>query len=200
MESNELLNNMIKEFNTYIDGIPLEFWRDLCREEGTLRKLKKGEYFLTHGDVCKYLGYIESGSFKYAVYTKNGEEKIVGLETIGGFVANWPYCLQKLPSQVSIIANADSEISCLPVSKIIKRMGDDTNFEKLVNLATKEMFYTIYGRIIDLYTKTPKERYDDLLNICPRIFEIFDLKDIASFLNITPIYLSRIRKNLKEIL
>ena len=24
---------MIKEFNTYIDGIPLEFWRDLCREE-----------------------------------------------------------------------------------------------------------------------------------------------------------------------
>ena len=186
---------MIKEFNTYINGIPLEFWRDLCRTEGELKQLKKGETFLSIGDVCKYLGYIESGSFKYVAYTKNGDEKIVGLETVGGFVANWPYCLQRLPSQLSIISNSDSEISCLPVSKIIKRMDEDLNFDKLVNLATKEMFYTIYDRMIDLYTKTPKERYDKMLHRCPQMFEIFSLKDIASYLNITPTHLSRLRKN-----
>ena len=189
---------MIKEFNTYIEGIPLEFWRDLCRAQGELKQLKKGEYFLTTGDVCKYLGYIESGSFKYVAYTKKGEEKIVGLETVGGFVANWPYCLQKLSSPVAIIANTDSDISSLSVSKIIKRMDEEPDFDKLVNLATKEMFYTIYDRMIDLYTKTPKERYDKMLDRCPQMFEIFSLKDIASFLNITPIYLSRIRKKLKD--
>ena len=42
---------MIKEFNTYIDGIPLEFWRDLCLAEGEPKQLKKGEYFLTLRDV-----------------------------------------------------------------------------------------------------------------------------------------------------
>ena len=189
---------MIKEFNTYIDGIPLEFWRDLCREEGSLKKVVKGESFLSAGEVCKYLGYIESGSFKYLALTNEGDEKVVGLETVGGFVCNWPYCLEKLPSKLTIVANANAEISCLPVTKIIKRMEVDSNFEKLVNLATKEMFYTIYERMIDLYTKTPKERYDDLLKRCPMIFEIFDLKDIASFLDITPIYLSRIRKKLRE--
>ena len=190
---------MIKEFNTYIEGIPLEFWRDLCREEGIRKRFKKGDSFLLQGDVCKYLGYIESGSFKYVAFTREGDERIVGLETEGGFVANWPYCLEKLPSKLEITANSDSDISCLPVSKIIKRMEEDSSFEKLVNEATKEMFYTIYDRMIDLYTKTPKERYDELLRKCPKIFEIFDLKDIASFLNITPIYLSRIRKKLKEI-
>ncbi|MCH5243203.1 MAG: hypothetical protein J1F67_12440 [Muribaculaceae bacterium] len=60
------------------------------------------------------------------------------------------------------------------------------------------MFYTIYDRMIDLYTKTPKERYEKMLERCPQMFEIFSLKDIASFLNITPIYLSRIRKKLKD--
>ena len=185
---------MIKEFNTYIDGIPLEFWRDLCREEGELKQFKKGEYFLTSGEVCKYLGYIESGSFKYVAYTKKREEKIVGLETVGGFVSNWPYCLQKLPSPVAIIANTDSVISSLSVSKIIKRMDEEPNFDKLVNLATKEMFYTIYDRMIDLYTKTPKERYEKLLERCPQMFEIFSLKDIASYLDITPTHLSRLRK------
>lgn len=186
---------MIKEFNTYIEGIPLEFWRDLCRQECVRKRLKKGESFLTIGDVCKYLGYIESGSFKYVAYSQEGDERIVGLETVGGFVANWPYCLEKLPSQLSIVANTDSEVSCLPVSKIIRKLQEDRNFEKLVNMATKEMFYTIYGRMIDLYTKSPKERYDDLLKKCPKIFEIFDLKDIASFLNITPVHLSRLRKS-----
>ncbi|MCH5226201.1 MAG: Crp/Fnr family transcriptional regulator [Muribaculaceae bacterium] len=185
---------MIKEFNTYIEGIPLEFWRDLCREEGVRKRFKKGDSFLLQGDVCKYLGYIESGSFKYVAFTGEGDERIVGLETEGGFVANWPYCLEKLPSKLEITANSDSEISSLPVSKIIKRMKEDSSFEKLVNEATKEMFYTIYDRMIDLYTKTPKERYDNLLKKCPKIFEIFDLKDIASFLNITPVHLSRLRK------
>lgn len=190
---------MIKEFNTYIEAIPLDFWRDLCRDEGNLKKVARGETFLSIGEVCKYLGYIESGSFKYVAFTEDGDEKIVGLETVGGFVANWPYCLQKLPSKVAIIANTDSEISSMPVSKIIKMMQHDINFERLVGNATKEMFYTIYNRIIDLYIKSPQERYEDLLKKCPRIFEIFDLKDVASFLNITPIYLSRIRKKLKEI-
>ncbi|MCH5228443.1 MAG: Crp/Fnr family transcriptional regulator [Muribaculaceae bacterium] len=189
---------MIKSFNTYIEGIPLEFWRDLCREEGVFKKVDRGEYFLCEGDVCKYLGYIEKGSFKYVTHTKEGDEKIVGLETVGGFVANWPYCLQKLPSKLSIIASTNSEISCLPVSKIIKMMEVDGNFEKLVNLATREMFYTIYERMIDIYTKTPKERYGDLLQKCPTIFEIFDLKDIASYLNITPVHMSRIRKEEKN--
>ena len=50
----KIADKMIKEFNTYIDGIPLEFWRNLCREEGKLKQLKKGEYFLTSGEVCKY--------------------------------------------------------------------------------------------------------------------------------------------------
>lgn len=189
---------MIKEFNTYIDGIPLEYWRDLCREEGEVKRFRKGESFLDIGEVCKYLGYIETGSFKYVALTPEGEERIVGLETVGGFVANWPYCLDRFPSKLAIVSNSDSEISCLPVSKIIRRMENDLDFEKLINNATKSMFYTIYERIIDLYTKSPKERYDELLKKCPRIFEIFDLKDLASFLNITPIYLSRIRKKLKE--
>ena len=75
-------------------------------------------------------------------------------------MANWPYCLQKLPSLVAIIANIDLMISSLSVSKIIKRMDEELDFDKLVNLATKEMLYTIYDRMIDLYTKTPKERYE----------------------------------------
>ena len=174
------------------DGYYWGTW-EVYRKKENLNKLKRENTF-SRREKSVYLGYIESGSFKYVAYTKNGEEKIVGLETVGGFVANWPYCLQKLSSPIAIIANTDSVISTLSVSKIIKRMDKDPDFEKLVNLATKAMFYTIYERMIDLYTKTPKERYGKMLDRCPQMFEIFSLKDIPSYLNITPTHLSRLRK------
>ena len=54
----------------------------------------------------------------------------------------------------------------------------------------------LYDRHIDLYSKSPQERYDELLRRDPNLFQLFSLRDIASLLNITPTHLSRLRKNL----
>lgn len=52
------------------------------------------------------------------------------------------------------------------------------------------------SRYLDLHCTTPRERYEMLLQRCPGIMEFLDLQDIASFLNITPIYLSKLRKEI----
>lgn len=185
---------MLKDFNTYLENIDSEFWSRLCREEGELRKYKKGEEFITIGVVAKYLGLIKSGSVKYVAFTADYDEKIVGLETIDGFAASWPFSLHNIPSTVSIIANSNLEIYCLSATKINELAKNDLGIERRIAQANEQLFYTAYERLISLYTQSPKERYDALLVKCPRVFEIFDLKDIASFLNITPVHLSRLRK------
>lgn len=55
-------------------------------------------------------------------------------------------------------------------------------------------FYTLYDRHVDLYSKSPQQRYDELLSRDPNLFQLFSLRDIASLLNITPTHLSRLRK------
>ena len=185
---------MIKEFNTYLEGIDSEFWSRLCREEGELRRYKKGEEFITIGRVAQYIGLIKSGSVKYVAYTDDCDEKIVGLETVGGFAASWPFCLRGIPSIVTIMANSDLEMYCLSVAKIKEWEKNDLAVERQIAQANEQLFYTAYERLVSLYTQTPKERYEALLMKCPKIFEIFDLKDIASYLNITPTHLSRLRK------
>ena len=60
------------------------------------------------------------------------------------------------------------------------------------NLADRNKFLS-FGK--DLYVKTPQQRYDELVNRYPDLFDLFSLKDIASFLKITPTHLSRLRKN-----
>lgn len=188
---------MIKEFNTYLEGIDSEFWSRLCLEEGELRHYKKGEEFITLGNVAKYLGLIKSGSLKYVAYTSDYDERVVGLETVNGFAASWPYCLHGFPSVVTIRINSDAEIYCLSISKIIELSKKDTVIERQIAQANEQLFYTAYERLLSLHTQSPKERYAALLARCPKIFEIFDLKDIASFLNITPQHLSRLRKTHK---
>ena len=185
---------MIKEFNTYLEGIDSEFWSRLCREEGELRKYKKGEEFISINTVARYIGLIKSGSAKYVAYTADYDEKIVGLETVGGFAASWPFCLYGIPSPVSIIANSDLQIYCFSVAKINELAKNSVEFERKISNSTVHVFYNAYERLISHYTQSPKERYDAMLEKCPVIFEIFDLKDIASFLNITQQHLCRLRK------
>lgn len=188
------LKDMIKEFNTYLATVDSDFWSKLIIEFGFLKSYKKGEEIITIGEVGKYIGLIKSGSVKYVAYTAGHDERIVGLETVGGFAASWPFCLNGIPSLVSIVANSDSEIYCLPVSKLKEMAKDNLELERQVAQSTEQVFYTAYERLIGFYVQTPKERYDVLVKKCHKIFEIFDLKDIASFLNITPQHLSRIKK------
>ena len=69
---------------------------------------------------------------------------------------------------------------------------------KFIDLASDYVFIEIYRRYLDMYRKTPKERYLDLLSKYPEVFNIVPIKDIASFLNVTPTYLSRIRRALAK--
>ena len=186
---------MLREFNLYLKGLDLGFWSKLIQEYGSLRIFNKGEEFVGLGNVAKYVGLIKSGSVKYIAYTSDYDEKIVGLETIGGFAASWPYCLHNRPSVVSIIANSDSEIYCLSVNWINEQSKKNIELKRQIEQATNMVFYNTYERLLSFYIETPKERYDAMLKKCPKIFEIFSLKDISSFLNITPTHLSRLRKN-----
>lgn len=65
-------------FNPYMERIDMDFWRDLCREEGVLRRYAKGDFFLRAGEFARHFGFIESGCFKYTVVDSIGEERITG--------------------------------------------------------------------------------------------------------------------------
>ena len=62
-------------------------------------------------------------------------------------------------------------------------------------ISTEAVFSTVYDRYAALYSQTSQERYNDLISRHPDLFNLFSLKDIASFLKITPTHLSRLRKN-----
>lgn len=185
---------MAKKFNSYIDNIPVDFWRQLCIDEGELRHYARGEEFVSEGLVGQYIGYIKSGTLKYVVFDEKGAEHVVGLEYTGEFVSDFPFSIYGQKSRVSIIATSPCEIYCLPTARVAQLMESDPRVREIVHLSSEALYSTLYDRYITQYTQTPQERYNKIVNLNPDIFDLFSLKDIASYLNITPTHLSRLRK------
>lgn len=181
-------------FNTYYDRIDRTFWRDLCVGEGELRRYDRGEPFVVQGHVARYIGYVMSGTLKYVAYADDGTECVVGLEFAGGFVADFPFSFYGQRSRVSIVAVTPCELYCVSTAELSRRLRTDEEFRRVVDETNVALFDTTYSRYIDLHTKTARERYDELIDRCKGIFNLFSLKDIASFLNVTPTHLSRLRK------
>lgn len=181
-------------FNTYYENIDYNFWRDLCVNEGELHYYEKDEFFAERGQVARYIGYIKSGTLKYVAYAADGSECVVGLEFAGEFVADFPFSLYGKKSRVSIVAVTPCEIYCVSTRNIGLRMKSDEQLYKIIAETNVALFDTTYNRYINLHTKSAQERYDELIAKYNNIFSLFSLKDIASFLNITPTHLSRLRK------
>lgn len=182
------------QFNSYIDNIDTDFWRDLCLSHGELRYYDKGDEFLAARTVGRYIGYIKSGALKYVCFSSDGTPHVTGLEFAGHFVCDFPGSLYREKSRCSVIATVPCEIYCVPSSLVAEMMQSDSKVKEVVDNTTRELFYTVYDRLVDLYSKTPQQRYDELISRDPDLFELFSLKDIASLLNITPTHLSRLRK------
>lgn len=185
---------MSSQFNSYIDTIDTDFWRDLCIGHGELRHYEKGDEFITAGTVGRYVGYVESGFLKYVCYSADGEPHVIGLEFAGQFVCDFPFSLYGQKSRSSIIATTPCDIYCLASTWIAERMLADSALREMVEDSTRKVFATVYDRFVDLYTKSPQQRYDELIKHDPNLFNMYSLKDIASLLNVTPTHLSRLRK------
>ena len=190
-------DNIVKSsnFNTYYENIDSDFWRNLCVEKGVLRHYEKGELFVTRGEIARYVGYIKSGILKYIAYAADGTESVVGLEFAGEFVADFPFSFYGKKARISIEAVTPCDIYCISARDIGRRMKSEEELYHIVSETSNALFDTVYDRYINLHVKSAKERYDELVNKYEDIFSIFSLKDIASFLNITPTYLSRLRKS-----
>ena len=74
--------------------------------------------------------------------------------------------------------------------------GIDRTHLKLHCIISDGFFHQTYDRFLNLYRQSAKERYIHILEYCPNILQNITLKELASYLQITPTYLSRIRKEI----
>ena len=63
-----MTQNKNKQFNTYKEGLDLEFLREYCMEHGERRTFERGETLEEAGEPAQWVAFVERGCFKYMVH------------------------------------------------------------------------------------------------------------------------------------
>ena len=99
-------------------------------------------------------------------------------------------------SEVSIEADMPCVVRVISGQELQALFDNDPKMAKMDVKTLKNLFTMVYGRDLDHYRYTARSRYRRLIDRCPKVVQMLSLKDIALFLNITPIYLSKLRKEI----
>ncbi|MBS5412485.1 MAG: Crp/Fnr family transcriptional regulator [Bacteroides thetaiotaomicron] len=183
----------MKSFNTYLENLDMNFLRNLCVENGKLFHYNKGDYFCRISDKKSLFGFIETGSFKYTITNYKGEERITGFVFDNTPVGDALNIVTNSQIRTDIIALTKSKVFVCNGSILTDILRQNPIFHTKIAIG---LLAQTYDRFLDLSQKSPKERYSDLLAKCPEILHKVSLKELASYLQVTPTYLSRIRKEI----
>ena len=177
-------------FNSYLDNLNLTEITDFFREKGCACHYQKDDIFIQQGTVARYAALVVSGYFKLTTTNTAGDEAVANFAFPGELITDFHCSLYGEQSEMSIIAGTDSEILKVPLKDFIAVLSPN-----LLN-EYKSLFKMVLLRHLNIYRKSPAQRYIALCNIYPDIIKVVAFRDIASYLLITPYHLIIIRRYL----
>ena len=136
-----------KHFNSYKEGLDLEFLREYCMEHGERRVMERGETLEEHND-------------------EEGKDYCTGFAFEGEFVADFPYCLDGDVSEVSIEADMPCEVRIISGRELQALFDSDPKMMLHNVRILKNLFKMVYGRDLDHYRYTARSRYRRLIGWC----------------------------------
>ena len=158
---------------------------------------RKGDQMEREGDPARWFGFVTEGCFKYVTYgISDDREHITWFSFEGEFVTDYPNCLDGRPAQTTIKAMMPSRMLRVSGEQLVDFFRQDAEKMELRSIIGELILRQHRACYLDLHRATARERYELLLKRCPGIVEHLDLQDLASFLCITPNYLSTIRKSI----
>ncbi len=178
-----------------INSIDILTLREFCEREGKVVCFQKGERMECEGKPSLWFGFVTKGCFKYVTKgISDNKEHITWFSFEGEFVGDYPSCLSGNPSLTTIEAMMPSNVFMVSGKQMKQLFNQDMTAMELRSIIAEHLLTQARSRYLDFHRATPRERYELLLRRCPGIVEHLPLNAIASFLNLTPQQLSRIRK------
>ena len=210
---------MEQKFNN--NRLDLQILREFCEREGEEIAYRKGDQLEREGDPARWFAFVTEGCFKYVKYGMSDDkapikrepssslgmaereearpkvkEHITWFSFKGEFVCDYPIFLYGRPSQATIEAMVPSRVLRVTGQQLELFFNQNMETMKLRAMIGEHILSQFRSRYLDLHCTTPRERYEMLLQRCPGIVEFLDLQDIASFLNVHPNTVSKIRRDI----
>ena len=190
-------NNNILGQGKQLSKADLQMLREFCEGQGELVAYHKGDQMEREGDPARWFGFVTEGCFKYVTHgISDDKEHITWFSFEGEFVADYPCALSGQTSQATIEAMMPCRVWRVSGEELLEFFRRSIKNMELRAAIGEHMLNQFKARYQDFHRATPYERYNLLMQRCPGIVKHLNLQDIASFLNVTPKTISKIRKEI----
>ena len=162
----------------------------------TLKKLRKKQYLLQEGDVCKTIAFIEKGALREYNVDDKGNEHILQFAIEGWVISDLYSFMTGEPSTYNIDAIEDSELVLITKSaqeEILKRVP---KYETYSRMQMTGAYMAMQKRITSILSTPIEERYLYFTKLYPNIVQRVPQLMIASYMGLTPETLSRVRRKI----
>lgn len=159
----------------------------------SLCRLARGECLTRAGEVADRVGFVVSGLLRKAHVTARGKPIVRGFGGPGAIVGAYVSLLTGAPSYLSVEALQDSELFVLPWSELNALYDRHACFQTIGRRLAELTLLEREARAHELLTLSASERYARFCEQHRALLPELRSYDIASYLGITPVSLSRLR-------
>jgi CRP-like cAMP-binding protein len=159
------------------------------------KTFKRQETVSRPNSIPSEIFFINIGLIRIIITDNEGIEHTVHFALENQFIADYSNFMQKQLSPYALQATEETQVVVLPRSAIEWGYKNLKEGQKLGRLIAEYYFIYQDNRIKNLYARTPKQRYDSITDVFSNIHNRVPQHMIASYLGITPVHLSRLKKN-----
>ena len=168
----------------------------IFRQHIIVKKLRKRQYFLQEGEICKYVAFVSKGMLRSYFVDEKSNEHIMQFAPEGWFISDLNSFINEDYSNLSIEAIETSELILVSKAAHVYLENAIPAFYKFNYMQFRGAYIAMHKRLISMFTLSAEEKYLNLLQIYPDIMQRVPQHMIASYLGLTAETLSRVRKKL----
>ena len=172
--------------------------KSIVEEAFKERRVKRRQFILQEGDICKHHTFVVEGCFRMYMVDEKGKEHNLQFAIENWWIADIGSFYSEEPSRLYIEALENSIVLQLRKEDQTKLFDDNPTFNRIFRVLTEKALVSAQRRILQNISSTAEERYLDFLKRCPHFFNRISNVQIASYLGVTPEFLSTIRNKIAK--
>lgn len=183
---------LIEYFNSHLTLNDKE--KAFLEEVFVTRKIKRRQFILQEGDVCKLNTFVVEGCLKMYYVDENAKEHNLQFAIENWWIGDIGSFHSEAPSRLYIEAIEPSTILQVKKADQIRLFVEYPKFNRIFRVFTENALVSAQNRILQNISSTAEERYNHFIEHYPTLFSRISNVQIASYLGVTPEFLSTIRK------
>ena len=159
------------------------------------RHLKKKEFLLQDTAICNFIGFTTKGCIRH-YHVKDGVEKTCDISFDHSWVTDFNSFNHETASKINLQAMEATTLYTINKTNLYKLYQQCSKYETFGRLMAEQVAQKATDIAMSLSSEKPEERFINLLQKQPALFQRVPQKYIANFLGISPESLSRIQKRM----